>query len=132
MTVEAATANLAQVTEFIDGLLEQSDCPMKIQMKIDIAIDEIFGNIANYAYADAAGTVTVNAGYNADEAQFEITFIDSGMPYNPLEKDDPDVTLSAEERGIGGLGIFIVKNTMDDIIYRYEDGCNILTLIKKY
>jgi len=132
ITLDATVANIETVTDFVNGLLEASDCPMKAQIQIDVAIDELFCNIASYAYGDEVGQATVTAGYNEEKKQFELTFIDSGLPYNPLEKEDPDVTLKAEDREIGGLGIFLVKNTMDDVSYQYVDGKNMLTIIKKY
>jgi len=128
LTVLSKIENVTPVTAFIDEELEAHDCTMKAQMQIDVAVDELFGNIAYYAYAPNEGDVTVRVDFN--ENCVSITFIDSGMAYNPLEKDDPDITLSAEDRNVGGLGIFIVKNTMDDVSYRYEDGQNILTIVK--
>ena len=103
---------------------------MKIQMQIDIAVEEIFVNIANYAYAPEIGTATVRVEVMGDPPSVDITFIDKGIPYDPLAKADPDVTLSAEERQIGGLGIFMVKKSMDDVKYAYLDGHNILTIKK--
>lgn len=131
-TFDATIDNIQSVTDFVDELLEKSGCPMKAQMQIDVAVDELFGNIANYAYGEGKGKATVIAGYSEEEKRFKITFKDNGVPYDPLKKEDPDITLSAEERGIGGLGIFLVKKTMDDIIYEFKDGQNILTIIKNY
>ena len=131
LTVPATLENITVVTAFIDEQLEALDCSMKAQMQIDVAIDELFGNIAHYAYGDATGEATVRFDFDEAARTASIAFIDGGMPFNPLEKADPDVTLSAEERGIGGLGIFMVKKTMDDLTYRYEDGKNILTLYKQ-
>ncbi len=135
ITVDATIENVAVVTDFVNEELEQVGCSMKAQMQIDVAIDELFGNIANYAYKGKSevgqGTATVEvSAKEGDVPQVIITFFDHGVPYNPLEKADPDVTLSAEERSIGGLGIFLVKKTMDDIIYEYKDGKNILTIKK--
>ena len=110
--------------------LEEIDCPMKAQMQIDIAIDELFGNIAHYAYNPETGPATVRVEVSEAPISVIITFIDRGIPYDPLKKDDPDITLSAEERGIGGLGIFMVKKTMDEITYEYKDGQNILRIRK--
>ncbi len=132
ITVDATVENIRPVTDLIDELLEASNCPMAAQMQIDVAVDEMFANIANYAYRGETGKVTVSAGYFEEEKCFKITFKDQGIPYDPLAKEDPDVTLSAEERKIGGLGIFIVKKTMDDIIYEYKDGYNVLTIVKNY
>ena len=131
LKVEAIVQNVPEVTGFIDEQLEALDCSMKAQMQIDVAIDELFGNIANYAYAPGTGEATIR--FECDEAtrMATITFFDSGVPFDPLAKADPDVTLSAEERDIGGLGIFLVKKTMDDVRYRREDGQNILSISKK-
>ena len=102
----------------------------KVQMKIDIAIDEIFSNIAYYAYGDDIGEATIRVELLGEPKAVAITFIDNGAPYDPLAKDDPDTTLSIEDREIGGLGIFMVKKSMDDISYEYRDGQNILTIKK--
>ena len=131
LTVQATLENLAVVTAFIMEQLEALDCPMKAQMQIDVAIDELFGNIAHYAYGDATGDATVRFDFDEDTRMASITFVDSGVPFNPLAKADPDVSLSAEDRQIGGLGIFMTKQLMDDVVYEYEDGRNILTLKKR-
>ena len=127
----ATVENIEVVTDFVNEQLEALDCPMKAQMQIDIAIDELFGNIAHYAYNPEVGSATVRVEVIEDPLTVVITFIDNGVPYDPLAKADPDTTLSAEERDIGGLGIYMVKKSMDDIIYEYKDGQNILK-IKKY
>ena len=131
LTVEAKTTNIEAVTDFVNEQLEALDCPMKAQMQIDIAIDELFGNIAHYAYNPEIGKATVRVEVIEDPLAVTITFIDKGVPYDPLAKADPDTTLSAEEREIGGLGIYMVKKSMDDITYEYKDGQNILTIKKK-
>ena len=131
-TVNAVIDSIETVTAFVDEILEENDCPIKVQMQIDIVIDELFSNIANYAYGEASGTATVCAGYDGEKGEFVLIFIDSGVPYDPIKAEEPDITLSAEDRKIGGLGIFLVKKTMDDIRYRYEDGKNILTVTKKF
>ena len=130
LEIEALTENLPQVLSFLDEQLEAAGCPMKIQMQIDIAVEEIFVNIAHYAYNPEIGTAKVRVEVLGDPPTVDITFIDQGIPYDPLAKADPDVTLSAEERQIGGLGIFMVKKSMDDVRYEYLDGHNILTLKK--
>jgi anti-sigma regulatory factor (Ser/Thr protein kinase) len=130
LTVEATKENLLKVNEFVEMNLEKIECPMKAMMQISVAVEEIYINIASYAYGDAIGQAEILL--DTDTAgQVSITFMDSGTPYDPLAKEDPDITLSAEERGIGGLGIFMVKKSMDDVQYKYEDGKNILTLVKK-
>ena len=131
ITLEATIENIPQVAAWIDAELEAVDCPIKAQMQIDLAIDEMFGNIAHYAYAPDTGSATVRFAYDAASGMAEITFVDRGKPYDPLAKQDPDVTLSADERAVGGLGIFLVKKTMDDMTYRYENGENHLTIRKK-
>lgn len=130
LTIDATIKNIEQVTAFVDEQLRILDCPMKTQVQINIAIDELFGNIARYAYNPEVGSATVRVEVCEDPVSVVITFIDNGMPYNPLAKEDPDVTLSLEERGIGGLGIYMVKKTMDDIVYEYKDGKNILKIKK--
>ena len=130
LTIKAILENIPTVTAFVDEQLEALDCPMKAQMQIDVAIDELFGNIAHYAYSDGAGDATVRFDFDAATRMASITFEDSGVPFDPLQKSDPDVTLSAAERGIGGLGIFMVKKTMDNLAYRYENGKNCLTIYK--
>ena len=130
LTIAATIENIETVTDFVNEQLEAYDCPMKAQMQIDIAIDELFGNIAHYAYNPEIGSATVRVEVIEDPLSVVITFIDNGIPYDPLKKEDPNTTLSADEREIGGLGIFMVKKTMDDVIYEYKDGQNILTIKK--
>ena len=130
LTVVATVENIETVTDFVNEQLEALDCPMKAQMQIDIAIDELFGNIAHYAYNPEVGSATVRVEVIEDPLAVTITFIDNGVPYDPLAKADPDTTLSAEERDIGGLGIYMVKKSMDEITYEYKSGQNILTIKK--
>lgn len=132
LTIDATIENVAAVTAFVDGQLEQLDCPVKTQMQVDIAIDELFGNIANYAYNPEVGVATVRVEVTDDPLAVVITFIDNGVPYDPLAKADPDITLSIEKRDVGGLGIYMVKKTMDDISYEYKNGQNILRIKKKF
>ena len=131
LTIAATVENIETVTDFVNEQLEALDCPMKAQMQIDIAIDELFGNIAHYAYNPDVGDATVRVEVTEEPLAVVITFIDKGVPYDPLAKADPNITLSAEEREIGGLGIFIAKKTMDTITYAYENGENILTMVKR-
>lgn len=130
LTIDATIDNVTAVTDFVDRQLEQLDCPMKTQMQVDIAIDELFGNIANYAYNPEVGAATVRVEVTENPLAVVITFIDNGVPYDPLAKSDPDVTLSLEERKIGGLGIYMVKKSMDDVSYEYKNGQNILKIRK--
>ena len=131
LTLPATIENIETVIDFVNGQLEEIKCPLKAQMQIDIAIDELFGNIAHYAYNPETGPATVRVEVTEEPIAVVITFIDRGVPYDPLKKEDPDITLSAEERAIGGLGIFMVKKTMDEVSYAYWDGQNVLT-IRKY
>ena len=130
LTVEATVENIGTVTDFINEELERLDFPMKAQMQIDIAVDELFSNIARYAYGSGVGKATVRFEEKPDSDAIAITFIDEGKPFNPLETPEPDTTLSADERKIGGLGIFLVRKTMDGVSYKYEDGQNRLTILK--
>ena len=130
LTVKAKTKYLDRVLGFIDSELDAAGCSEKIKMQIDIAVEELFVNIAHYAYAPETGNAVIGIRIEEDPAVAEITFSDSGIPYNPLAKEDPDITLSAEEREIGGLGVLIVKKSMDDISYHYRNGQNIVTIRK--
>lgn len=129
--IKALTENIQTVLDFVDGFLEEMSASMKVQMQIDVAVEELFVNIAHYAYTPETGMAVIQVEPDHDKNQVSITFKDTGKPYNPLEKPDPDITLSAEERSIGGLGIYMVKKSMDDMQYEYKDGQNILTITKK-
>ena len=131
LTLQASLEKLDEVLSFVEENLEKNDCPMKVLMQVQIAVEEIFVNIAHYAYGSEQGTATIRVEVGGDPLQVIITFIDQGVPYDPLKKEDPDISLSAEERQIGGLGIFMVKKSMDDVKYEYKDGKNILTISKK-
>ncbi len=131
LTVEAAVENVRQVTDFVDEQLESLDCPMKAQMQIDVAIDELFSNIARYAYDPETGPATVRVEVEREPLSVIITFIDHGKPFDPLSAKEPDVTASAEEREIGGLGLLLVRRTMDDVSYEYKNGQNILRIKKQ-
>lgn len=130
LTIDATVDNIQIVTEFVDEQLEGFGCPMKAQSQIDIAIDELFGNIAHYAYKPEVGPATVRVEVIESPLSVVITFIDHGVPYDPLANEDSDVSLPAEQRKIGGLGIYIVKKSMDEITYEYKNGKNILKIKK--
>ena len=130
--VAASLDNLQQVLSFLEEKLEAAECPMKVLMQITVAAEEIFVNIANYAYAPNTGMATVCLTISESPRAASITFRDSGMPFDPLAKEDPDVTLPAEERQIGGLGIYMTKKAMDEMRYEYTNGQNVLTLIKNF
>ena len=130
LTLPAARENIPAVIDFVNRELKSVGCPMKTEAQIDIAIDELYSNIANYGYDGENGRVLVRLETEIRPRAVTISFIDEGRPFNPLEREDPDVSLSARERKIGGLGIFMVKKSMDDICYEYRDGKNILTIRK--
>lgn len=129
-TLLAVTENLPQVFDFVEGCLEEKGFPRKIQMQIRLAVEEIFVNIAHYAYQPETGMVTVCLEIQEQPLTAVITFLDQGVPYDPLAREAPDISLPVEEREIGGLGIYLVKKNMDDISYEYKDGQNILILKK--
>ncbi|HAG12476.1 MAG TPA: ATP-binding protein [Ruminococcus sp.] len=130
LDIEALTDNLDTVLQFVDSALEKTDCSPKIRMQIDLAVEEIFVNIATYAYHPETGPACLRIDVQPDGSVVRITFIDHGIPYDPLKKADPDITLKTNDREIGGLGIFLVKKTMDHIRYEYVNGSNILTIEK--
>ncbi len=130
LTIEATVENIPTAADFVDKKLEQLDCPVKYQRQIDIAVDELLSNIVSYAYRPEIGPATVRVEVQQDPIAVVVTFIDHGVPYDPLAADDPDITLPADERDPGGLGILLVKNSMDDISYTYENGQNILSIKK--
>ena len=131
LTIPAIPESIPVVTGFIDGQLKALDCAMKARKQIDVAIDELFCNISRYAYGAATGKATVRFDFDEATRTASIAFVDSSVPFDPLEKADPDVTLPAERRGIGGLGIFMVKKTMDRLEYSRENGYNVLTIHKR-
>ncbi len=128
--VSAEIKNLEYVIAFVDNELEKHNCSDNAKMQITIAVEEIFVNIARYAYGNNIGNVAIYFDSAGNPKNISIKFIDNGIKYNPLEKKDPDITLSAEERQVGGLGIYMTKKIMDDIKYEYKDGQNILIINK--
>ena len=130
-TFPAKTESLSDVLGFVDQKLDSFECPMKIQMAVCVAIEEVFVNVAHYAYGEGQGDMCLGIGFDEESRTVTFRMTDKGVPFDPLQKPDPDITLSAEDREVGGLGIFIAKKTMDSISYAYENGENILTMIKK-
>ena len=124
ITVIADDKSMIPVSEFAKSLTEKLAVVPKVANKVSIAVDEIYSNIINYSGAELA---TIS--YEIKDGRLYITFTDDGIPYNPLEAEEPDITLSAEERKIGGLGIFMVKKMTESMEYTYEDEKNILKLI---
>ena len=130
-TFPAKTEALADVLALTEHILEKHQCSMKLQTAICVAIEEVFVNIAHYAYGEMEGDVKLTIAYDKETREITFRMADKGVRFDPLNNPDPDITLSAEEREIGGLGIFITKKTMDSVTYAYENGENILTMIKK-
>ncbi len=131
MIFKATIENISAATNFVNSQLENFCCSMKTMNQIDIALDELFGNIAQYAYPDGEGTVSVTVEFTTESPiRVVITLRDQGIPFNPLSNEDPDITSSAEERSIGGLGVFLCKKMMDDLIYEHTNGQNVLRIFK--
>ena len=130
-TFPAKIEALSDVLGFVDQTLESFECPMKVQTAVCVAIEEIFVNVAHYAYGDGEGDMTLGIGFDEESRTITFRMSDKGTPFDPLKKPDPDITLSAEEREIGGLGIFITKKTMNSVTYAYENGENVLTMTKQ-
>ena len=131
LVVAASVENLPQVIDFVDEQLDDVSCPIKPKAQLDVAVEEIFINIANYAYAPGTGDALIRLEISDAPVVVTVTFIDRGIPFDPTAKEDPDVSLPAEQRAIGGLGIFMVKKSMDSMKYEYKDGQNILILKKR-
>ena len=130
LTLPASRANIPAIIEFVNRELEHMDCDLKTKAQIDIAIDELYSNIAKYGFDDDGGEVTVTLETASEPRVVSISFMDGGRPFNPLQREDPDITLSARDRKIGGLGIYMVKKSMDDVRYEYREGKNVLTIRK--
>lgn len=130
LTIDAKRDNLDKVLEFINNELLRFECEEMLLTKIDIAVEEIFVNISSYAYENQ-GEVEISCNVFEDNFMVEIELKDSGKPYNPLNRDNPDINLTIDEREIGGLGIFMTKKLMDDVKYKYENGKNVLSIYKK-
>ena len=131
LTVDAVRENLDQVIGFADSCMSGFDCSQESKNQVRISMEELFTNIASYAYPSGTGKVTVRIKTEVSPSSISVTFIDTGIPFDPLNKQDPDISLSPIERQIGGLGILTVKTMMDELSYEYTDGKNIMT-IKKY
>ncbi len=135
ITVDAEISELDTVLDFVSEYLEEMECSMPLRIKINVAVEEIFVNIAHYAYKkispDLKGNAHILVSMNEEQDSVQIMFRDKGIAYDPLKQDDPDITLSAEERQIGGLGIFMVKKSMDQVMYEREGDENVLLLVKK-
>ena len=131
LEIDAKLSNLEKVLDFVNSHLSNVECPEKTRIQVDIAVEEIFVNIAHYASNPEVGKATIRVEISEKPLTISLTFMDSGKPYDPLSRKDPDVSLSAEQRHIGGLGIYMVKKSMDEIQYSYRNGTNMLTFKKK-
>ena len=132
IVIPAKADKLQEVLDFVSDVLDSKAVDMGLTTKIQIAVEEIFINISSYAYGDSAGEAIINIDVDEAKRLVKITFADEGVPYDPLEKPDPDINLAASERPIGGLGIFMVKKMMTDVSYEYTEGQNRLTITKEY
>ena len=132
LLIEADKEKLPEVSDFLEGYLEELGCPMATIIQTSVAVEEIFVNIASYAYGEDGGDVRFTLDVPEEGNGIVITVRDSGMPYDPLSREDPDVTLPAEQRSVGGLGIYMVKQSMDELSYAYEDGQNVLTMVRRW
>lgn len=131
LTIDATIKNMDPVLDFVNRELEAINCPIADSISIAIAVEELFVNITHYAYNPEVGQAQIICEVEDDPTTVIITLLDGGKPYNPLQRDDPDITLSAEQRDMGGLGIFMVKQSMDNVNYEYKDGKNIITIRKE-
>lgn len=130
IVVSSDIQNLIKANDFLEEQFTLENIPLKTQFKILTAFEELFSNICNYAYEDEKGEIEIEFFIKNNSAI--ITLIDSGIPFDPLKKEDPDVSLAVHEREIGGLGIFMVKKTMDEFKYKYKDGKNIVSISKTF
>ena len=122
--------NVDVLTATANKVLAGLGCPKKAMAQIDIALDELFSNISHYAYGGNVGKVYVSIDAIPNKKGVSITLEDEGIPFDPLAREDPDVTLGIHERTIGGLGIFLVRRTMDSMHYEYRNRRNRLTITK--
>ena len=135
LKIEATIENLSKVFTFLQESLEQCDAPPKVKRQIKLCVEEIYMNITHYAYNPDTGTAKIGVELkdsDKDQERIVISFVDEGKPYDPLAKQDPDLNLSLDDRPIGGLGIYLVKTTMDNVAYEHKDGQNVLTIEKDF
>lgn len=132
LTMAASMENLEKATAFLDSALGEEMVPPKAVLQAELALEEAYVNVVHYAYPDGNGEVTLELRTDPDARTFTLRLLDGGIPFNPLEEEAPDLSLSSGDREIGGLGIFLVRKNMDDVSYEYADGQNILTMKKRY
>ncbi len=132
LTVDAKPGSLSEIKTFVAGELEAMGCPENTGKQLLIVVDEIFANIANYAYEGEEGYAVVHLEAGSEPRSVVMTFLDSGIPFDPLTMKAPDTSLKARERKIGGLGIFMVRKLTDEVSYEYADGKNMLKVMKRF
>lgn len=134
LTVNASMDHLDEVIAFVEEQLESASCPLKVQGQICVSFEELYVNVVNYAYGEESGecVIGMNISTVGNEKKMVLTVKDRGNPFNPLKKEDPDITLSVEDRPIGGLGIYMVKQSMDDVMYEYQKGWNVIKIVKMW
>lgn len=132
LTVDAKLESLSEIKSFVTAALKETDCPEGTRKQILIVVDEIFANITQYAYDGEEGTAVIRIEENSEPRAVVLTFLDGGIPFDPLTMKTPDTSLKAREREIGGLGIFMVRKLTDEISYEYADGKNILRIKKQF
>lgn len=134
LTVNASMDHLDEVIAFVEEQLESASCPLKVQGQICVSFEELYVNVVNYAYDEESGecVIGMNISTVGNEKKMVLTVKDRGNPFNPLKKEDPDITLSVEDRPIGGLGIYMVKQSMDDVMYEYQKGWNVIKIVKMW
>ena len=130
--MKASIDLLGEAQDFVEQKLEAAGCPGRARMQISVAVEEIFANIAQYAYAPGTGELVIALEFSDSPPGVTIRFTDRGVPYDPLAARDPDLQLPAEDRPIGGLGVFMTKKLMDEVSYEYRDGQNVLTMKKRF
>ena len=129
LRIPAELERLDEVTNFVGTLLDAHGCTPQVRTQLRMAMEELYVNVAHYAYPSGDGWAEIRG--SVEDGVITLRLIDGGTPYDPLAKPDPDILLSGEEREIGGLGIYMVKNMVDKMEYVYRDGCNQLILRKK-
>ena len=132
LTIVAEQEALETVQEFVDGILEEAECPMKTQFQINVAVEEIFVNIASYAYLPGTGTAQIDVVLPKEGSSVTVIFRDHGVPFDPLAKEDADTSAEALMTRTGGLGILMTKKMMDEVAYEFCDGMNVLTIRKNW
>ncbi|MDE6738734.1 MAG: ATP-binding protein [Lachnospiraceae bacterium] len=130
LVLQASADRLEEVQEFVRGEMEAAGSSLKAISQVEIAVEEIYINIAHYAYPSGGGEAVIRCEIGGETPKITIQFVDAGTPFDPLAREDADISLSAEERSIGGLGILMIKKLMDEVTYCYEEGKNILTIVK--